>query len=63
MQEEHTSATAEAAAIMRALHQTLDDDPKILVDPIVGRLIEPEGDFYKGALAHFERFLLLQIAV
>jgi hypothetical protein len=36
MQEERTSATAEGAAIMRALHQTLDDDPKILVDPIVG---------------------------
>lgn len=37
--------------MMRALHQTLDDDPKILVDPIASRLIDAEGDFYKGALA------------
>ena len=40
--------------MMRALHQALDDDPKILVDPIASRLIEPEGDFYRGALAEFE---------
>ena len=40
---------------MRALHQSLDDDPKILVDPIAPRLIEPDGDFYKGALARLER--------
>ena len=55
MNEEHWSATAEGAAIMRALHQSLDDDPKILVDPIAPRLIEPDGEFYKGALAGFER--------
>ena len=40
--------------MMRALHQTLDDDPKILVDPIAPLLIDPEGDFYRGALADFE---------
>jgi methyltransferase (TIGR00027 family) len=55
MHEQRWSATAEAAAIMRALHQSVDDDPKILVDPIAARLIEPDGDFYKGALARFER--------
>jgi methyltransferase (TIGR00027 family) len=33
----------------------LIDDPKILVDPIAPRLIEPHGEFYKGALAGFER--------
>ena len=55
MNEELWSATAEGAAIMRALHQSLDDDPKILVDPIALRLIEPDGEFYKGALAGFER--------
>ena len=54
MHEQRWSATAEAAAIMRALHQSVDDDPKILVDPIAAKLIEPDGDFYKGALARFE---------
>lgn len=54
MKEERRSSTAEDAAIMRALHQTLDD-PRILVDPIASRLIEPQGDFYQGALANFER--------
>jgi methyltransferase (TIGR00027 family) len=43
---------------MRALHQSVDDDPKILDDPITPRLIEPDGDFYKGTLASFERFPL-----
>ena len=54
MHEQRWSATAEAAAIMRALHQSVDDDPKILVDPIAPRLIEPDGAFYKGALTRFE---------
>jgi methyltransferase (TIGR00027 family) len=53
--EERQSATAEGAAIMRALHQSVDEDPKILVDPIAPRLIERDGEFYKGALAAFER--------
>ena len=37
--------------MMRALHQTLDDDPKLLVDPIAPRLIDAEGEAIRGALA------------
>ena len=47
MHEQRWSVTAEGAALMHALHQSVDDDPKILVDPIAPRLIEPDGDFYK----------------
>lgn len=53
MQEARRSSTAEGAAMMRALHQTLDD-PRILIDPIAARLIEPHGAFYRGALADLE---------
>jgi methyltransferase (TIGR00027 family) len=41
------SATAEGVAIERALHQMLDDDPKILDDPIAARLIGREIELYK----------------
>ena len=34
MNEERPSVTAEGAAVMRAIHQTIDDEPKILDDPI-----------------------------
>jgi hypothetical protein len=34
MNEERASLTAEGAAVMGALHQTLDAEPKILDDPI-----------------------------
>ena len=40
MDEERPSITAEGTAVMRALHQTLDDDPKILEDPIGVRLFD-----------------------
>jgi O-methyltransferase involved in polyketide biosynthesis len=38
------SRTVEIPAIMRALHQTLDDDPKILTDPIAPHLIDLDDD-------------------
>ena len=38
------SRTLEIPAIMRALHQTLDDDPKILTDPIAPLLIDKSDD-------------------
>jgi methyltransferase (TIGR00027 family) len=38
------SRTIEIPAIMRALHQTIDDDPKILTDPIAIRLIDADDD-------------------
>lgn len=41
MEEKRPSTTAQGAAIMRALHQTLDDKPKVLLDPIVACLIDP----------------------
>jgi methyltransferase (TIGR00027 family) len=47
MNEERPSATAEGAAIMRALHQTPHHDPKILDDPISPRLVNTESDLYK----------------
>jgi methyltransferase (TIGR00027 family) len=40
MEKDKPSRTAEAAAIHRAVHQLLDDEPKILVDPIALRLVE-----------------------
>jgi hypothetical protein len=40
MKPANRSKTAEIPAIMRALHQTLDEEPKILQDAIVPGLIE-----------------------
>jgi methyltransferase (TIGR00027 family) len=42
MQEGKPSVTALGAAVVRALHQTLDDEPRILDDPIAARLVGPE---------------------
>jgi methyltransferase (TIGR00027 family) len=44
LMEQARSRTIEIPAIMRALHQTADDDPKILTDPIAPRLIDAEDD-------------------
>lgn len=44
MEPKQRSRTLELPAIMRALHQTLDDDPKILTDPIARRLIDANDD-------------------
>lgn len=44
MESNKPSSTSEAAALQRALHQSLDDDPKILVDPIAPRIVDyPQG--------------------
>ena len=51
MEEARPSFTAQGAAIMRAMHQTSDDDPKVLIDPIVSRLIDSET--YEIARAAF----------
>ena len=50
MDEERPSRTAEGVAIQRALHQTLDAEPKILDDPIAIRLVDPSTDLYKTFL-------------
>ena len=44
MEQAQRSRTIEIPAIMRALHQTLDDDPKILSDSIAPRLIDPDDN-------------------
>jgi methyltransferase (TIGR00027 family) len=63
MKEDRPSATAEGALIMRALHQMLDDDPKILDDPIAPQIIDPEGNPYKSRLELLGRLpFLLRMA-
>jgi methyltransferase (TIGR00027 family) len=49
MEQSQRSRTVELPAIMRALHQTIDDDPKILIDPVALRLID--ADDYRRWLA------------
>jgi methyltransferase (TIGR00027 family) len=44
MEQSQRSRTVEIPAIMRALHQTIDDDPKILTDPVALRLIDADDD-------------------
>jgi methyltransferase (TIGR00027 family) len=43
MEEAKPSRTSDIPAIMRAVHQTVDDEPKILVDPIVPLLVDMAG--------------------
>jgi methyltransferase (TIGR00027 family) len=44
MEQARRSRTLEISAIMHALHQTVDGDPKILTDPIAPRLLDPDDD-------------------
>ena len=44
MDQSQRSRTIELPAIMRALHQTLDDDPKILTDSVALRLLDANDD-------------------
>jgi methyltransferase (TIGR00027 family) len=44
MEQAQRSRTLEIPAVMRALHQTVDGDPKILNDPIAPRLLDPDDD-------------------
>ena len=55
MDEERPSLTAEGAAEMRALHQTIDGEPKILDDPISVRLVDPQSDSYWSRVERLER--------
>jgi O-methyltransferase involved in polyketide biosynthesis len=55
MDEERPSFTAEGAAVMRAIHQTLDGEPKILDDPICVRLVDAQSDIYKSRLELLQR--------
>jgi methyltransferase (TIGR00027 family) len=49
MEKEKPSATAQGAALVRALHQALDDEPKILDDPIAAPLVRQELEGHKLA--------------
>ena len=44
MEQSQRSRTVEIPAVMRALHQTMDDDPKILTDPVALRLIDANDE-------------------
>jgi O-methyltransferase involved in polyketide biosynthesis len=44
MQHDQRSRTIQIPAVMRALHQSTDDDPKTLTDPVASRLIEVDND-------------------
>lgn len=44
MDRHQPSRTSEGAAVHRAIHQLFDDEPKILTDPIAGRIVEMPGD-------------------
>lgn len=50
MDEGRPSSTAEGAAIMRALHQKLDGEPKILDDPISPLLVDEQSEAYRARL-------------
>jgi methyltransferase (TIGR00027 family) len=58
MDEERPSVTALGAAIMRALHQTRDHDPKVLDDRIVPQLVDPESEFYRMRVEFLKRLPL-----
>ena len=51
MDDERPSVTAEGAAVMRALHQKLDDDPKILDDRLLLALSIHAAIFISPALS------------
>jgi methyltransferase (TIGR00027 family) len=56
METNRPSVTAEGAAIMRALHQKLPPDARVLNDPIASRLIDPDGQAYRARIAFLESF-------
>jgi methyltransferase (TIGR00027 family) len=45
MEQTRRSRTVEIPAIMRALHQTIDDEPKILADSIAAQLVGPPDEY------------------
>jgi methyltransferase (TIGR00027 family) len=53
MEEGRPSATAVGAAVVRAMHQTLDDAPRILDDPIAARLVAPELERQQAIIRRF----------
>jgi O-methyltransferase involved in polyketide biosynthesis len=43
MEVTRPSRTSDIPAIMRAVHQTRDDEPKILADPIAPQIVDMES--------------------
>ena len=54
MQEQAPSATAAGVALLRALHQRIDAEPRILRDDVSERLLDPRA--LQWALDHQDRF-------
>jgi methyltransferase (TIGR00027 family) len=55
MEKAKPSRTSDIPAIMRAVHQSVDDEPKILVDPIVPMLVDmagPDANWLAPILGH-----------
>ena len=55
MDEAKPSRTSDIPAIMRALHQSTDDEPKILADPIAPKLVDiagPDTNWLAPMLGH-----------
>jgi len=55
MEQGKPSRTGELTAVMRALHQIVDDEPRIMVDPIAPRLVDTSGgtdDWLAPILGH-----------
>lgn len=46
MEKDQPSRTSEAAAVHRAVHQLIDDEPKILLDPVAQRIVEMPKDIH-----------------
>ncbi len=53
MERDTPSGTAQGAAILRALHQVLDEEPRILDDPIAARLLGDDFERYKTIVRFF----------
>ncbi|HME73767.1 MAG TPA: SAM-dependent methyltransferase [Myxococcota bacterium] len=53
MEKDRPSATAQGAAVVRTLHQILDDEPRILDDTIAARLVREELERHKRMIRLF----------
>jgi methyltransferase (TIGR00027 family) len=65
VRDAHPSRTAIRAAVLRAAHQLLDDDPKILVDPVAVRLVREllpvdGGELQSASLKRLRAALVLR---
>jgi methyltransferase (TIGR00027 family) len=60
--ERAVSNTAHAVMVLRAVHQLVDDEPKILVDPVAVRLLDEESrEGIRNNPEHFRRGMALAL--